>query len=322
MPRILTGIQSTGTPHLGNILGAILPAIEMANKPENDSFLFIANLHTLTQIKDAVVLSNNTYSTAAAWLAFGLDVEKTVFYRQSDIPQVTELSWYLSCFFPFKRLSLAHSFKDKADRMDDVNAGLFTYPMLMAADILLYDAEFIPVGKDQLQHIEMTRDVASRFHAQVGETFVMPEATVQKDTMLIPGTDGLKMSKSRENTINIFLPQKQLKKQVMSIETDSTPLEEPKNPDTCNVFALYELLATPAETKAMRAKYLGGNFGFGHAKLGLLECILEKYEAPRERYNYYMNNLKELDAALTVGAEKAASVADTVLQRVREKLGY
>jgi tryptophanyl-tRNA synthetase len=150
----------------------------------------------------------------------------------------------------------------------------------------------------------------------------MPEATVQKDTMLIPGTDGLKMSKSRENTINIFLPQKQLKKQVMSIETDSTPLEEPKNPDTCNVFALYELLATPAETKAMRAKYLGGNFGFGHAKLGLLECILEKYEAPRERYNYYMNNLKELDAALTVGAEKAASVADTVLQRVREKLGY
>ena len=206
MPRILTGIQSTGTPHLGNILGAILPAIEMANKPENDSFLFIANLHTLTQIKDAVVLSNNTYSTAAAWLAFGLDVEKTVFYRQSDIPQVTELSWYLSCFFPFKRLSLAHSFKDKADRMDDVNAGLFTYPMLMAADILLYDAEFIPVGKDQLQHIEMTRDVASRFHAQVGETFVMPEATVQKYTMLIPGTDGLKMSKSRENTINIFLP--------------------------------------------------------------------------------------------------------------------
>ncbi len=195
MPRILTGIQSTGTPHLGNILGAILPAIEMANKPENDSFLFIANLHTLTQIKDAVVLSNNTYSTAAAWLAFGLDVEKTVFYRQSDIPQVTELSWYLSCFFPFKRLSLAHSFKDKADRMDDVNAGLFTYPMLMAADILLYDAEFIPVGKDQLQHIEMTRDVASRFHAQVGETFVMPEATVQKDTMFIPGTDGLKMSK-------------------------------------------------------------------------------------------------------------------------------
>lgn len=322
MPRILTGIQSTGTPHLGNILGAILPAIEMANKPENDSFLFIANMHTLTQIKDAVVLKNNTYSTAAAWLAFGLDVEKTVFYRQSDIPQVTELSWYLSCFFPFNRLSLAHSFKDKSDRLDDVNAGLFTYPMLMAADILLYDAEFIPVGKDQLQHIEMTRDVASRFHAQVGETFMMPEATVQKDTMLIPGTDGLKMSKSRENTINIFLPQKQLKKQVMSIETDSTPLEEPKNPDTCNVFALYELLATPAETKAMRAKYLGGNFGFGHAKLGLLECILEKYEAPRERYNYYMNNLTELDAALTVGAEKAASVADTVLQRVREKLGY
>ncbi len=322
MPRILTGIQSTGTPHLGNILGAILPAIEMANKPENDSFLFIANLHTLTQIKEAHVLRNNTYSTAAAWLAFGLDVEKTVFYRQSDIPQVTELSWYLSCFFPFNRLSLAHSFKDKSDRLDDVNAGLFTYPMLMAADILLYDAEFIPVGKDQLQHIEMTRDVVSRFHSQIGETFVLPEATVQKDTMLIPGTDGLKMSKSRENTINIFLPEKQLKKQVMSIETDSTPLEEPKNPDTCNVFALYELLATPAEVKAMREKYLAGNFGFGHAKLGLLECILSKFAVPRERYNYYMTNLKELDAELKVGAEKATIVADRVLQRVRKKLGY
>jgi tryptophanyl-tRNA synthetase len=211
MARILTGIQSTGTPHLGNILGAILPAIKMADKPENDSFLFIANLHTLTQIKDAATLRENTYSTAATWLAFGLDVEKTVFYRQSDIPQVTELSWYLSCFFPYQRLTLAHSFKDKADRLEDVNSGLFTYPMLMAADILLYDANIVPVGKDQLQHIEMTRDVASRFHAKAGDTFVMPEGKIQEHTMLIPGTDGGKMSKSRNNTINIFLADKKLR---------------------------------------------------------------------------------------------------------------
>src|SRR5690554_956829 len=180
MARILTGIQSTGTPHLGNILGALIPAINMANDPKNDSFLFIANLHTLTQIKDATLLKSNTYSTAATWLAFGLDVEKTVFYRQSDIPQVTELSWYLSCFFPYQRLILAHSFKDKADRLEDVNAGLFTYPMLMAADILLYDAEIVPVGKDQMQHLEITRDVASRFHAQLGETFVLPVGKVQE----------------------------------------------------------------------------------------------------------------------------------------------
>jgi len=174
MARILTGIQSTGTPHLGNILGAIIPAIKMAENPENNSYFFIANMHTLTQIKDANVLRDNTYSVAATWLAFGLDINKTVFYRQSDIPQVTELSWYLSCFFPYQRLTLAHSFKDKADRLDDVNSGLFTYPMLMAADILLYDAEFVPVGKDQLQHIEMTRDVASRFHAKVGNAFILP----------------------------------------------------------------------------------------------------------------------------------------------------
>ncbi|MFI1744800.1 tryptophan--tRNA ligase [Thalassobellus sediminis] len=322
MARILTGIQSTGTPHLGNILGAILPAIKMAENPENDSFLFIANLHTLTQIKDANVLRENTYSTAATWLAFGLDIEKTVFYRQSDIPQVTELSWYLSCFFPYQRLTLAHSFKDKADRLEDVNSGLFTYPMLMAADILLYDAEIIPVGKDQLQHIEMTRDVASRFHAKVGDTFVMPEGKIQENTMLIPGTDGEKMSKSRNNTINIFLADKKLRKQIMSIQTDSTPLEEPKDWSTCNCFAIYSLLASEADIAIMKANYENGNYGYGHAKQALFELIVEKFATQRERYNYYMNNLNEIDKALTLGAEKAALVANDVLGRVREKVGY
>jgi tryptophanyl-tRNA synthetase len=322
MAKILTGVQSTGTPHLGNLLGAIIPAIEMSNDSNNESFLFIADLHSITQIKDGETLRENTYSTAAVWLACGLNTNKVVFYRQSDVPQTTELSWYLSCFFPFQRLTLAHSFKDKADRLEDVNAGLFTYPMLMAADILLYDANVVPVGKDQLQHLEITRDVASRFNHQMGETFVLPEAKIQENTMLVPGTDGEKMSKSRNNFINIFLEDKALRKQIMSIETDSTPLEDPKNPDTCNAFALYKLLASPEQIEAMRTNYVGGNYGYGHAKQALFELILEKFATERARYTYYMNNLSELDKALQTGAEKASKVANEVLKRVRVKLGF
>ncbi|WP_375241476.1 tryptophan--tRNA ligase [Lacinutrix sp.] len=322
MARILTGIQSTGTPHLGNILGALMPAIEMSKDEKNNSFLFIADMHSLTQIKDGATLRHNTYSTAATWLAFGLDIEKTVFYRQSDVPQVTELSWYLSCFFPFQRLTLAHSFKDKADRLEDVNSGLFTYPILMAADILLYDAEIIPVGKDQEQHIEMTRDVASRFHAKMGETFVLPKAEIQKETMLIPGTDGAKMSKSKGNIINIFLTEKKLRKQIMSIETDSTPLEDPKDWTTCNCFAIYSLLASEAEITTMKANYTNGNYGYGHAKQALFELILKTFKTQRERYDFYMNNLNKIDEALAKGAEKAKLIADVVLERVRGKVGY
>jgi len=320
--RILTGIQSTGTPHLGNILGAIVPAIEKAQSSGNESFLFIADMHSLTQIKDAGVLRENTYSTAATWLAFGLDVNQSVFYRQSDVPEVTELSWYLSTFFPYQRLTLAHSFKDKADRLADVNAGLFTYPMLMAADILLYDADVVPVGKDQKQHLEMTRDVAQRFNRQMGETFVIPDIALQESTMYIPGTDGNKMSKSRDNIINIFLPDKKLRKQIMKIVTDSTPLEEPKNPDTCNVFALYKILARAEQTAALRDKYLAGNFGYGHAKQALYELIVEKYAVQRERYNYFMQHTEEIENALQTGAEKARVVAREVLNRTRKKLGF
>ena len=322
MSRILTGVQSTGTPHLGNLLGAILPAIEMANDPKNESFLFIADMHSLTQIKDGDVLRENTYSTAATWLAYGLDINKTVFYKQSDIPQVTELSWYLSCFFPYQRLTLAHSFKDKADRLADVNSGLFTYPMLMAADILLYDAEIVPVGKDQLQHLEMTRDVANRFNNIVGDTLIAPQAKIQEHTKLVPGTDGEKMSKSRENIINIFLADKKLRKQIMSIKTDSTPLEEPKNPDTDNVFALYKLLASDEQIVEMRANYEGGNYGYGHAKQALYELIIDKFSEVRAKYHHYMENKHEIDEALAVGAEKASKVANDVLQRVRQKIGY
>jgi tryptophanyl-tRNA synthetase len=322
MAKILTGIQSTGTPHLGNLLGAILPAIEMANKPENTSFLFIADLHSATQIKDGTTLRENTRSVAATWLACGLDINNVTFYRQSDVPQTAELSWYLSCFFPFQRLTLAHSFKDKADRLEDVNAGLFTYPMLMAADILLYDAEFVPVGKDQLQHIEITRDVASRFNNQMGETFVLPQPITSEETKIVPGLDGEKMSKSRNNTINIFVDDKALRKQVMAIQTDSTPLEDPKDPDTDNVFAIYKLLASPEQTELMRTNYTGGNYGYGHAKQALYELIVDQFKEIREKYNYYIANPSEVDAALKAGATKAAEVANGVLARVREKMGY
>ncbi len=322
MARILTGIQSTGVPHLGNLLGAIEPAIAMANDAKNESYLFIADMHSLTQIKNGAELKENTYGVAAAWLAMGLDANKTVFYRQSDVPETAELSWYLSCYFPYQRLTLAHSFKDKADRLQDVNAGLFSYPMLMAADILLYDAHYVPVGKDQLQHLEMTRDVASRFNNKMGETFVIPDAKISEQTKYVPGTDGGKMSKSRDNTINIFLPKKQLKKQIMGIKTDSTPLEDPKDPNTCNVFALYSIIATEEQTADLKEKYLAGNFGYGHAKTALLNLILEKYADAREKFEYYMSNKEELDTILFEGAEKARLVSSQVISRVREKLGF
>jgi tryptophanyl-tRNA synthetase len=324
MAKILSGIQSTGTPHLGNLLGAIIPAIELSNKPGNESFLFIADLHSATQIKDGETLRANTYSTAAAWLACGLDAYKVVFYRQSDVPEVTELTWYLSCFFPYQRLTLAHSFKDKSDRLADVNAGLFTYPMLMAADILLYDAEFVPVGKDQLQHVEISRDVASRFNHQMGETFVLPEAYTHEETRLVPGTNGGKMSKSANNIINIFEDDKTLRKQVMSIETDSTPLEEPKDPETCKIFAIYRLLATDDQIAQMRINYANANrdYGYGHAKQALFELITDKFRTPREKYAYFMSNLPELDSLLKEGAQRASLVASGVLAKVRHKLGY
>ena len=322
MARILTGVQSTGTPHLGNLLGAVLPAIAMAEEAENESFLFIADLHSLTQIKDGTTLRQHTFNTAAAWLACGLDTDKTVFYKQSDVSEVTELAWYLNCFYPYQRLTLAHSFKDKADRLQDVNAGLFSYPMLMAADILLYDADIVPVGKDQLQHLEMTRDVGARFNNQQGETFVLPQAKIQEATQYVPGTDGEKMSKSKNNIIDVFLAEKKLRKQLMGIKTDSTPLEDPKDPEKCNVFALYSLLANPAQIEALRQQYLAGGMGYGHAKQALFELIMETFEEPRKRYDYYQANPAEVTIALTKGAKKAREIAHEVLLRVRNKIGY
>lgn len=322
MSRILTGIQSTGVPHLGNILGAILPAIELSKKSENLSLFFIADLHTLTTVKDGAAIKNNTLSTAAAWLAFGFDTDKNIFYRQSKVSEVCELTWFLNCFTPYPMLANAHSFKDKSERLADVNAGLFTYPVLMAADILLYDAQFVPVGKDQLQHLEMTRDIAEKFNNRCGETLVVPEPLTDERVMIVPGIDGQKMSKSYNNFINIFLPEKELKKVVMSIVTDSKALEDAKNPDTDNVFNLYKLIARPEETETMRQNYLNGGYGYGHAKTELLNCILREFKAARERFEYYMNHTEELENKLKAGEEKAKAIARETLMRVREKLGY
>ncbi|MCA2762426.1 MAG: tryptophan--tRNA ligase [Microcystis sp. M112S2] len=322
MSRILTGIQSSGRPHLGNLLGAIIPAIKLSKLPGNESLFFIADLHSLTTIKNAQQRIDNVNAVAAAWLAFGFDIEHNLLYRQSRIPEVCELTWYLSCFTPFPMLSNAHSFKDKSDRLADVNAGLFTYPVLMTADIILYNAHYVPVGKDQKQHLEMARDIASGFNAIYGETFVVPEAKIEEQVMTVPGTDGQKMSKSYGNTIDIFLTDKELKKQVMSIVTDSTPMEAPKNPDTDNVFAIYKLLASAEQISSLRAKYLAGNFGYGHAKQELFELIVSKYKNEREAFNFYMSNLPELEKKLLQCEAKATEIAREVLGRVRTKLGY
>ncbi|MEM6522279.1 MAG: tryptophan--tRNA ligase [Bacteroidota bacterium] len=322
MARILTGIQSSGRPHLGNLLGAIIPAIELSRDNQNESLFFIADLHSLTTIKDAETRIENINATAAAWLAFGFDTDKNLFYRQSRIPEVTELTWFLNCFTPFPMLANAHSFKDKAERLSDVNAGLFTYPVLMASDIILYDADIVPVGKDQKQHLEMTRDIASGFNHHYGETFVIPEARIDETVMTIPGTDGQKMSKSYGNIVDIFLPDKKLRKQIMSILTDSTPLEEPKNPDTCHVFALYQLLASDEQIKQMRKNYLGGNYGYGHAKESLFELITNKYETERHMFNDLMNNPEEINNRLIEGERKASVIAREVLAKVKLKLGF
>ena len=322
MARILTGIQSTGTPHLGNLLGAIIPAIELSKKGKNESLFFIADLHSFTTIRDPKQLRENTYATAAAWLAFGFDTEKNLFYRQSDVPEVCELTWYLNCFAPFNRLQLAHSFKDKMDRISDINAGVFTYPILMAADILLYDANIVPVGKDQIQHLEITRDIASRFNYIFPETLILPETKVDERVMIVPGTDGQKMSKSHNNVINIFLSNKKLRKQIMGIKTDSTPIEMPKDAKNCNVFKIYKLLATDKKSKNLEAKYNAGNYGYGDAKKELFEFICDKYKDQKERYSYLMENKDILDEELLKGAKKARIIAREVLNRVRNNIGY
>ncbi len=323
MARILTGIQSSGKPHLGNILGAILPAIQLSEKSDNESFLFIADLHSLTTIKDAKVLQDNTRAVAAAWLACGLDTDKVVFYRQSRVSAYhTELTWYLSCLTPYPMLANAHSFKDKADRLADVNAGLFVYPVLMASDILLYDANYVPVGKDQKQHLEMTRDMAEAFNRTYGDTFVIPEGKIDERLMTIPGIDGQKMSKSYGNYIDLFQPEKELQKVTKKILSDSTPLEEPKNPETDLTFKLYSLIASDSDIATMRENYLRGGYGYGHAKQAFFEALKTRFAKERELFTYYYEeNPAALEQKLQEGEEKARAIASKKLAEVREKIG-
>ena len=322
MARILTGIQSSGVPHLGNLLGAIVPAIKLSNQPDNTSLFFIADLHSITSIVNPNVLRYNTYATAAAWLSFGFDTGKNIFYRQSDIPEVTELMWYLNCSTPYPMLKNAHSFKDKSSQIHNVNAGLFTYPVLMAADILLYNADFVPVGKDQKQHLEMTRDIAKTFNSKYGDLLKEPTPIINEKFMLIPGTDGKKMSKSYNNSINIFLPKKELKKQIMSIKTDSKSIESPKDPDNCNVFKIYELISPKTDSIKMRKDYINGNYGYGGAKEKLFNLIINKYSNERKLFTQLMNDKNLIESQLKSGAKKARKIAQNLLKKIRTKIGY
>lgn len=322
MARILTGIQSSGKPHLGNLLGAIFPAIALSKVKSNDSYFFIADLHSLTTIKDPEIRKANINSVAAAWIACGFDTEKNTFYRQSKVPEVCELAWILNCFTPFPMLANAHSFKDKTDKLSDVNAGLFVYPVLMAADILLYDAEIVPVGKDQKQHLEMTRDIGISFNKKFGDTFIIPEPQISSQIDIVPGTNGKKMSKSYGNTLDIFQPDKKLRKNIMSIQTDSLNLEAPKNPSACNVFKLYELLGSEEEIQALRKSYLRGNYGYGSAKQELFELILRKFARERKTYEELMSRPKLLEKILSKGESKASKIAHSVLSRVKSKIGF
>ena len=322
MAKILTGIQASGIPHLGNILGAIIPSIKLSEDNKNDCIFFIADLHTLTSNKNPEKRLSYIHQLTATWLAFGLDIDRCLFFRQSKVPEVCELMWYLNCFTPYPMLANAHSFKDKANNLSDVNAGLFTYPVLMAADILLYDAEIVPVGKDQIQHLEITRDIAKSFNNKFGEVFVLPKTKIDEKLMTIPGLDGRKMSKSYNNTVNIFLDEKKLKKQIMSIKTDSIPLENPKNPETCNVFNIFKTLADKVQIENMKSNYLAGNYGYGNAKAELFNLILSKFKKERELFNNFINDINLVENKLVESEKKIKNLAKKKLEKIRKVLKF
>ncbi len=317
--RILTGIQPSGIPHIGNYFGAIRQTVEMQNKGEN--FLFIADYHALTTYPKAEDLRSNVMNLALSWLACGVDPERTVFFRQSDIPEVCELSWILSTFSPVGLMERAHSYKDKVAKGFEANCGLFTYPILMSADILLYRANLVPVGKDQKQHLEIARDLALKFNNRFGDILTIPEELIPEEVAVVPGIDGQKMSKSYNNTIPIFDKEKALRKVIMSVVTDSKGLEEPKDPDTCNVYALYKLVATPEELQEMRERMQAGNYGYGHAKQALFEKLWAYFEPMRKRREELENNLDYVRDLLKQNGEKARNEAAILLSKVREAVG-
>jgi len=319
MSRILSGIQPSGTLHIGNYFAMMKPMIELQH--DNDLFCFIVNYHALTSINNPQELAENTINAAMDFIALGLDPDKAHFWVQSDIPEVTEMAWILSCHTSLGLLERSHSYKDKVAKGIVPNTGLFTYPVLMAADILLFNAEVIPVGKDQKQHLEITRDIAERFNQIYGEVFVLPEPMISEDIAVIPGIDGQKMSKSYNNTINIFEDEASLKKKVMRVVTDSTPIEAPKNPETCNLFALYKLFAEPTKTEKLKERYLKGGIGYGEVKKELFGLIWEYFAPFRERRKQLQNNKGDIAAILKKGADKTRPIAQETLQRVKKAVG-
>ena len=314
--RHLSGIQPSGEIHLGNYFGAIKKHIET----QDDAFYFIADYHALTTVNDPERLRELVRDVAVNYLALGLDPKRAVLFRQSDVPEVTELTWLLSTVTGMGLLERAHSYKDKKARGINATVGLFTYPVLMAADILAYDTDVVPVGKDQVQHLEMTRDMAQHFNTLYGPTFKLPK-TVLGTPELVPGIDGQKMSKSYNNTIPVFAKGKRLKSLVMGIKTDSTPLEDPKSYADCTVFAMYSLLATPEQIEAMKAKYTGGNYGYGHAKKELLALIKAHFADAHARRDALLADPDALEAILIDGAQRARKVAREVLNRARLACG-
>ena len=323
----LTGIKPTGQPHIGNYLGMIKPALELAH--DYQALYFIADYHALTTVKNKKELEDLTYQVTATWLALGLNPDDVIFYRQSDIPEVFELSWVLACFTSKGLLNRAHAYKTivddniEAGREEDkgINAGLYTYPVLMAADILLFGTHVVPVGLDQQQHLEITRDVALTFNKNYREVLVVPEAVIRKEVMTITGLDGRKMSKSYNNVIPLFAPSNQVRKQVMRIVTDSKRPEEPKAPDECNVFAIYRHFADADAVEAKRQLYLDGGLAYGDMKNELNELLETTFSAQREQYNVLMENRDELDKVLKTGAVKARDIAVPILAKVRKAVG-
>lgn len=319
MTRILTGMQSSGDPHIGNYFGMMKAAIELQDSGKHECFYFIADLHSFTSNKDPKIFTKNQKNCVLDWLALGIDPEKSTFYRQSDIAAHTELMWYLLCFTPMGLLERAHSFKDKKERGLEANAGLFTYPVLMAADILIYDAEIIPVGKDQKQHVEMARDIAQKINYHFDtEIFVIPEAKIDKNVQTIPGLDGQKMSKSYGNTIPIFAQEKELKKKIMSIQTQSIKLGQPIDPEKCSVFAFHKLFNNP-NLKTLESQYRNGDIGFGDSKKQLFELVWEYFAPARERREKLAQNPDQVEAILKQGAEKASFIAHRKLEKMRKK---
>ena len=317
--RILTGVQPSGIPHLGNYFGAMKQVCALQDRGE--SFLFIADYHALTTSPDPEVLRKNVVNLALDFIACGVDLDKTVFFRQSDVPEVCELSWILGTVTPVGLLERAHSYKDKLAKGFAANTGLFTYPVLMAADILLYRSNLVPVGKDQKQHLEITRDVAIKFNNAYGDILTIPEGFIPDEVAIVPGTDGQKMSKSYGNTIPIFGTEKEIKKAVMNIVTDCKGLEEKKDPDHCNVFAIYKLFATPEEVQKMRENYLGGNYGYGHAKLALFEKLWTTFEPMRKRRAELAADATFVERTLAANGERARAEAEKLMRKVRRAVG-